>query len=76
MNPLTRQLLADKLATLHQLALSDGQIVKTGALLIVPRHESSHHKRWTGGDRPFSCGIPTEGIHWLTAAAARPGVDP
>ena len=24
----------------------------------------------------FSCGIPTEGIHWLTAAAARPGVDP
>ncbi len=53
LNPLTRQLLADKLATLHQLALSDGQIVKTGALLIVPRHESSHHKRWTGGDRPF-----------------------
>ncbi len=24
----------------------------------------------------FSCGIPTEGIHWLTASAARPGVDP
>ena len=35
LNPLTRQLLADKLATLHQLALADGQIVKTGALLIV-----------------------------------------
>jgi hypothetical protein len=26
LNPLTRQLLADKLATLHQLALADGQI--------------------------------------------------
>ena len=68
-------MLADKLATLHQLALADGQIVKTGALDCAC-HESSHDKRWTGGDRPFSCGIPTEGIHWLTAAAARPGVDP
>ncbi|WP_048942680.1 FAD/NAD(P)-binding protein [Enterococcus faecalis] len=76
LNPLTRQLLADKLATLHQLALADGQIVKTGALLIVPATNQVITKDGQVATGLFSCGIPTEGIHWLTAAAARPGVDP
>ena len=76
LNPLTRQLLADKLATLHQLALADGQIVKTGALLIVPATNQVITKGGQVATGLFSCGIPTEGIHWLTAAAARPGVDP
>ena len=69
-------MLADKLATLHQLALADGQIVKTGALLIVPATNQVMTKDGQVATGLFSCGIPTEGIHWLTAAAARPGVDP
>ncbi|MCU9778169.1 hypothetical protein N4849_14100, partial [Enterococcus faecalis] len=36
LNPLTRQLLADKLATLHQRALADCQTFTTSALLFVP----------------------------------------
>ncbi|MER5790367.1 FAD/NAD(P)-binding protein [Streptomyces sp. NPDC001980] len=35
---------------------------------LVDRHGRPHARR-------FAFGVPTEGVHWVTAAGARPGVD-
>ncbi|MEU6800309.1 FAD/NAD(P)-binding protein [Streptomyces neyagawaensis] len=35
---------------------------------LIDRHGVPHEKR-------FALGVPTEGVHWVTAAGARPGVD-
>jgi uncharacterized NAD(P)/FAD-binding protein YdhS len=35
---------------------------------LIGRHGVPHEKR-------FALGVPTEGVHWVTAAGARPGVD-
>ncbi|PIM73087.1 FAD-binding protein [Streptomyces sp. JV178] len=35
---------------------------------LIDRHGMPHEKR-------FALGVPTEGVHWVTAAGARPGVD-
>ncbi|MFD4601842.1 FAD/NAD(P)-binding protein [Streptomyces sp. NPDC058464] len=35
---------------------------------VVGRHGRPHARR-------FAFGVPTEGVHWVTAAGARPGVD-
>ncbi|MEV5353127.1 FAD/NAD(P)-binding protein [Streptomyces sp. NPDC052693] len=51
----------------------DGYV--TGGLDVTPRpyflidrHHNVHARR-------FAFGVPTEGVHWVTAAGARPGVD-
>ncbi|MFF8727593.1 FAD/NAD(P)-binding protein [Streptomyces sp. NPDC015171] len=35
---------------------------------LMDRHGAAHARR-------FAFGVPTEGVHWVTAAGARPGVD-
>ncbi|MFG2312892.1 FAD/NAD(P)-binding protein [Streptomyces sp. NPDC048566] len=35
---------------------------------LIDRHGRAHARR-------FAFGVPTEGVHWVTAAGARPGVD-
>ncbi|MFG2952264.1 FAD/NAD(P)-binding protein [Streptomyces sp. NPDC048291] len=35
---------------------------------VIDRHGRPHARR-------FAFGVPTEGVHWVTAAGARPGVD-
>ncbi|GAA2556416.1 FAD/NAD(P)-binding protein [Streptomyces levis] len=48
---------------------------ETGGLDVTPR---SYHliDRQNGiHKRRFAFGVPTEGVHWVTAAGARPGVD-
>jgi hypothetical protein len=48
---------------------------ETGGLDVTERpyrvvdREGHPHPRW------FACGVPTEGVHWVTAAGARPGVN-
>jgi uncharacterized NAD(P)/FAD-binding protein YdhS len=48
---------------------------ETGGLDVTSRpyhvvdREGRPHPRW------FACGVPTEGVHWVTAAGARPGVN-
>ncbi|MBO0471787.1 FAD/NAD(P)-binding protein [Enterococcus sp. DIV0242_7C1] len=76
LNLLVQQLLKDGLGTIHYLTLSSGDISPTGALLVDKRNS-----QMIGADKKvinglFCYGIPTEGLHWLTAATARPGTDP
>lgn len=75
LNPVVQQLLSDSTADLHQFSLSSGKTVQTGALSVDNRTNqllSKHGKMMSG---LFCYGIPTEGLHWLTAATARPGTD-
>ncbi|MDT0390428.1 FAD/NAD(P)-binding protein [Streptomyces sp. DSM 41921] len=48
---------------------------ETGGLDVTPRpyHLIDRQNRVHG--RRFAFGVPTEGVHWVTAAGARPGVD-
>ncbi|MEI5993257.1 FAD/NAD(P)-binding protein [Candidatus Enterococcus mansonii] len=76
LNPLTQQLLRDGLAELHQLALASGEYYQTGALLVDQKTNQLQTKQGKKSNGLFCYGIPTEGVHWLTAATARPGTDP
>ncbi|MBO0474217.1 hypothetical protein IGL98_000919 [Enterococcus sp. DIV0840] len=76
LNPLVQQLLRDEIASLHQLELASGEIYRTGALFVERETNQIQSKNGEVVSGLFCYGIPTEGIHWLTAATARPGTDP
>ncbi|WP_328222916.1 FAD/NAD(P)-binding protein [Streptomyces sp. NBC_00310] len=67
-------LLADLLATggcrPHR---ADGY--ETGGLDVTPRPYHLIDRQGVAHPRRFAFGVPTEGVHWVTAAGARPGVD-
>ncbi|MFJ6786927.1 FAD/NAD(P)-binding protein [Streptomyces angustmyceticus] len=73
-DPLLRGLLVAGQASGFQLADADGARHHTGGL-----HVGRDHRLVAADGRRhparFALGIPTEGVHWLTAAGARPGVD-
>ncbi|MGM0219775.1 FAD/NAD(P)-binding protein [Enterococcus sp. AZ126] len=76
LNPLVQQLLRDKMACLHQLELASGEVYQTGALLVERKTHQIQSKVGETVRGLFCYGIPTEGIHWLTAATSRPGTNP
>ncbi|WP_260638568.1 FAD/NAD(P)-binding protein [Streptomyces angustmyceticus] len=68
-DPLLARLLADGGCRPHTV---DGY--ETGGLDVTP---SPYHLVGADGrrhQRRFAVGVPTEGVHWVTAAGARPGV--
>lgn len=74
-NSLLRQLLNDRIIHPHQLTIPNEVPFETGAIAIDPET----NQILGPDDRPYPTlycfGIPTEGIHWLTAATAQPGTD-
>ncbi|WP_405743004.1 FAD/NAD(P)-binding protein [Streptomyces sp. NBC_01525] len=73
-DPLTGQLLTDGLARLHTLRHGDA-VHTTGALEVTgPPYRVVDA---SGSPHPdlYAFGVPTEGVHWATAAGVRPGVD-
>ncbi|WP_128381026.1 FAD/NAD(P)-binding protein [Streptomyces cavernae] len=48
---------------------------ETGGLDVTPRPYRLIDRRGRPHPRRFALGVPTEGVHWVTAAGARPGVD-
>jgi hypothetical protein len=52
---------------------SDGY--ETGGLDVTPRPYRLIDRQGRPHARRFAFGVPTEGVHWVTAAGARPGVD-
>jgi uncharacterized NAD(P)/FAD-binding protein YdhS len=48
---------------------------ETGGLDVTPRPYHLINRQGTAHSRRFAFGVPTEGVHWVTAAGARPGVD-
>lgn len=48
---------------------------ETGGVDVTPRPYHLMDRQGRGHARRFAFGVPTEGVHWVTAAGARPGVD-
>ncbi len=48
---------------------------ETGGLDVTPRPYHVINRQGRPHPRRFAFGVPTEGVHWVTAAGARPGVD-
>ncbi|MGV9502148.1 FAD/NAD(P)-binding protein [Streptomyces sp. NPDC003642] len=48
---------------------------ETGGLDVTPRPYHLIDRQNRVHKRRFAFGVPTEGVHWVTAAGARPGVD-
>ncbi|MFF3753758.1 FAD/NAD(P)-binding protein [Streptomyces sp. NPDC002018] len=48
---------------------------ETGGLDVTRRPYHLIDRRGEFHPRRFALGVPTEGVHWVTAAGARPGVD-
>lgn len=76
MNPLVKQLLHEGVGRRHSLELQNEQPLFTGAIDVEPSSNQLIGAQGKRIDGLFCYGIPTEGIHWLTAATARPGTDP
>ncbi|WP_189940410.1 FAD/NAD(P)-binding protein [Streptomyces aurantiogriseus] len=51
----------------------DGYV--TGGLDVTQRPYRLINRQGRAHTRRFAFGVPTEGVHWVTAAGARPGVD-
>ncbi|WP_079102313.1 FAD/NAD(P)-binding protein [Streptomyces sp. TP-A0356] len=48
---------------------------ETGGVDVTPRPYRLINRQGVAHPRRFAFGVPTEGVHWVTAAGARPGVD-
>lgn len=48
---------------------------ETGGLDVTQRPYRLINRQGRAHPRRFAIGVPTEGVHWVTAAGARPGVD-
>ncbi|MEU2537020.1 FAD/NAD(P)-binding protein [Streptomyces iakyrus] len=48
---------------------------ETGGLDVTSRPYRLMDRQGVAHKRLFAFGVPTEGVHWVTAAGARPGVD-
>lgn len=74
-DPLLRGLLDTGRATPYRLPNPDGDPYETGALAVTERPSRLLDAHGRAHPRRFALGIPTEGVHWATAAGVRPGVD-
>jgi len=74
-DPVLRRLVDDGSCVSHVLSDPDGSTYRTGGVAITRR--PFHMRQSDGGAHPrrFVFGVPTEGVHWATAAGARPGVN-
>jgi uncharacterized NAD(P)/FAD-binding protein YdhS len=74
-NPLIKSLLANKMARIYSLQLSDGTLRRTGA--IDTTTETGELVSADGNVVPnfYMWGLPTEQRHWLTNGAPIPGVN-
>lgn len=74
-NPLLRQLVADGIACPHKLVIPNEPPFYTGAIAIDPITSQLLDPNDQIQEGLYCFGIPTEGIHWLTAATAQPGTN-
>ncbi|MEG8179108.1 FAD/NAD(P)-binding protein [Nocardia terpenica] len=74
-DPLLRRLLARGECAPHRIPIRGGGYYETGGLAVTqrPYHVLDGNRR--PHPRRFAFGVPTETVHWVTAAGIRPGVD-
>jgi hypothetical protein len=74
-DPLVRNLLARGESRLHRIPIVGGGSYPTGGLAVT---KQPYHMLDADGQphpRRFAFGVPTETVHWITAAGIRPGVN-
>ncbi|MGW2784762.1 FAD/NAD(P)-binding protein [Streptomyces populi] len=73
-DPLMDRLLSTGQARTHRIAGADGSSYETGGLAVSQRPYHLLQGQGVPHLRRFAYGVPTEGVHWVTAAGIRPGV--
>ncbi|MFM9449372.1 FAD/NAD(P)-binding protein [Streptomyces acidiscabies] len=74
-DPLLRHLLATEQAGPYRIDGSCGTMYETGGLAVGERPYHLLDSQGRPHPRRFAFGVPTEAVHWVTAAGIRPGVD-
>ncbi|MEU5125346.1 FAD/NAD(P)-binding protein [Streptomyces mobaraensis NBRC 13819 = DSM 40847] len=74
-DPLLRHLLDTGQCAPHRVPTEGGPAYETGGLAVTERPYRVVAADGTAHPRRFAYGVPTEGVHWVTAAGTRPGVD-
>ncbi|MFC4566039.1 FAD/NAD(P)-binding protein [Nocardiopsis mangrovi] len=74
-DPLVEHLLHVDQAVPYRIPAADGGYHETGGLAVTQRPYRLIDGRGQAHPRRFSYGVPTESVHWVTAAGTRPGVD-
>ncbi|MFJ5886044.1 FAD/NAD(P)-binding protein [Kitasatospora cineracea] len=73
-DPLLRHLLRTGQAAPHRVPGTGGTCYETGGLAVSERPYHLLDARGVPHPRRFAFGVPTEAVHWVTAAGIRPGV--
>ncbi|MGK7235816.1 FAD/NAD(P)-binding protein [Streptomyces hygroscopicus] len=74
-DPLLRHLLSTEACAPYHIGIADGSAYETGGLAVTERPYRLIDARGRAHPRRFAYGVPTESVHWVTAAGIRPGVD-
>ncbi|WP_433797518.1 FAD/NAD(P)-binding protein [Actinoplanes sp. CA-252034] len=74
-DPLLRHLLETEQCAPYRIATSAGSQYETGGLAVTERPYHLLDARGRPHPRRFAFSVPTESVHWVTAAGIRPGVD-
>ncbi|MEU5100207.1 FAD/NAD(P)-binding protein [Streptomyces sp. NPDC020996] len=74
-DPLLLHLLNTEQCTTYRIDGACGTSYETGGLAVTERPYRILDARGRAHPRRFAFGVPTESVHWVTAAGIRPGVD-
>ncbi|MER7705239.1 FAD/NAD(P)-binding protein [Kitasatospora sp. NPDC097605] len=74
-DPLLRHLLDTEQCAPYRIPGEPGGSYQTGGLAVTERPYRLLDARGRAHPRRFAYGVPTESVHWVTAAGIRPGVD-
>ncbi|MFE2283245.1 FAD/NAD(P)-binding protein [Streptomyces sp. NPDC059443] len=74
-DPLLRQLLSVGQCVPYRIEGGCGHVHQTGGLAVAERPYRLLDAQGRAHPRRFAYGVPTESVHWVTAAGIRPGVD-
>ncbi|MFJ8435160.1 FAD/NAD(P)-binding protein [Kitasatospora sp. NPDC094019] len=74
-DPLLRHLLDTEQCAAYRIPGPAGTGYPTGGLAVTERPYRLLDGRGRAHPRRFAYGVPTESVHWVTAAGIRPGVD-
>lgn len=73
-DPLLRHLLSTGQCRPHRIPTGHGGVYETGGLDVSTRPYRLVDATGRAHPRRFAYGVPTESVHWVTAAGIRPGV--
>ncbi len=73
-DPLMSQLLRTGQCHPYRISGADGAVYETGGLAVSERPYRLLDAQGAPHPRRFAYGVPTESVHWVTAAGIRPGV--